>query len=166
MIHNSFKERLFSSRNQNAREHEEQQKEIQACNLAKGRGPLSSTCSSLEQVRAVTASEQYVPQRRSTSTAPFTLFMSPTCHILPEGAFIFARDPEGAFVSTVIIIVAQVTHLYLILGKVNHSSATVFSTLLFLSQGISYFWKVSCFLFQTLLLKPSQMNLCGVRQRC
>lgn len=129
-------------------------------------GALSSTCSSLVQVRAVTAGERYGPQLTSTSTAPFTLSMTPTCHILPEGAFIFAWDPAGAFGSTVIILVALVTHFYLILGKVNHSNATVFPTLLFLSQGILYFWEVSHFPFQTLLLKPSEINLCGMRQRC
>lgn len=123
-------------------------------------------CSSLEQVRAVTAGEQDVPQLSSISTAPFTLSMSPACHVLPEGVFIFGWDPGGVFLSTVIIIiVAQVTHLYLILGKVTTAMQLHFSALLFLSQGILYFQKASCFLFQILLLKPSQMNLCGVRQR-
>jgi len=49
-------------------------------------------CSSLEQVRAVTAGEQYIPQLSSTSTAPFALPVSPICHILPEGAFVFAWE--------------------------------------------------------------------------
>lgn len=124
-------------------------------------------CSSLEQVRAVTAGEQYVPQLSSISTAPVTLSMSPTCHILPEGASIFAWDPGGALVSTVIILVAQVTPRYLILGKSTTAMQLYFLLRCFSVRVFRISGKFPASHFrQEMLPTPSQMNLCGVRQKC